>query len=151
MILHSARACKQLLWKPTENFPTRLLIHPKGLRVSLVLNIPQERELRRLIDYERATCSVEGELVYRCAFPFRPDDELQAELIERGALATKAEGRRGTIVVITSEGYSYFLEKARAERERVRREKRDARLIGFAAVLGAACVVVGFLLGRFVA
>lgn len=119
--------------------------------MSLVLNIPQERELRRLIDYERATCSVEGELVYRCAFPFRPDDELQAELIERGALATKTEGRRGTIVVITSEGYSYFLEKARAERERVRREKRDARLIGFAAVLGAACVVVGFLLGRFVA
>ena len=119
--------------------------------MSIVLNIPQERELQRLIDYERSTCSVEGELVYRCAFPYRPDDELQAELIDCGALATKAEGKRGTIVVITSEGYSYFLELRRAERERIRREKRDARLIGLSAFFAALCVIVGFLLGRFVA
>jgi len=119
--------------------------------VAISLNIPQERELARLIDYERSTCSVEGELVYRCAFPYRPDDELQAELIDAGALAAKAEGKRGTIVVITSDGYSFFLERNRAERERVRREKRDARLIGLSALFAALCVVAGFLLGRFLA
>ena len=85
------------------------------------------------------------------AFPYRPDDELQAELIDAGALAAKAEGKRGTIVVITSDGYSFFLERNRAERERVRREKRDARLIGLSALFAALCVVAGFLLGRFLA
>lgn len=119
--------------------------------MSIVLNIPQERELARLIDYKRATCSVDGELVYRCAFPYRPDDELQAELIDCGALAAKAEGKRGTIVVITSDGYSFFLERNRAERERARREKRDARLIGLSAFFAALCMAVGFLLGRFLA
>ena len=94
--------------------------------MAISLNIPQERELARLIDYERSTCSVEGELVYRCAFPYRPDDELQAELIDAGALAAKAEGKRGTIVVITSDGYSFFLERNRAERERVRRATRGS-------------------------
>lgn len=116
---------------------------------SLILNIPQERELQRLIDYERSTCSVEGDLVYRCAFPYRPEDELQAELIERGALAAKAEGKRGSIVVITSDGYSYFLEKRHEQAERKRREKRDARLIAWSALFAALCVVTGFLLGRF--
>ena len=32
------------------------------------LNLLQERELERLIDYERSTCTVNGDLVYRCAF-----------------------------------------------------------------------------------
>lgn len=63
--------------------------------MAISLNIPQERELARLIDYERSTCSVEG--------------------------------------------------------ERVRREKRDARLIGLSALFAALCVVAGFLLGRFLA
>ena len=121
----------------------------KGSAVpSLILNIPQERELQRLIDYERSTCSVEGDLVYRCAFPYRPEDELQAELIERGALAAKAEGKRGSIVVITSDGYSYFLEKRHEQAERKRREKRDARLIAWSALFAGLCVVIGFLLGR---
>ncbi len=119
--------------------------------MSIVLNIPQERELQRLIEYERSSCSVGGDLVYRCAFPYRPDDELQVELLERGALATKVEAKRGTIVVITSEGYSYFLEKRRDEIERRRREKRDARLIALSALFAALCVVAGFLLGRFLA
>ncbi|MEF9875494.1 MAG: hypothetical protein RSB04_05185 [Gordonibacter sp.] len=118
---------------------------------TLTLNIPQERELQRLIDYERSTCSVEGDLVYRCAFPYRPDDELQAELIEQGALAARAEGKRGAIVVITSDGYSYFLEKRREQVERKRREKRDARLIALSALFAALCIIIGFLLGRFFA
>ena len=119
--------------------------------MSITLNIPQERELQRLVDYERSTCSVDGELVYRCAFPHYPEDELQSELIERGALAVKPDPRRGAIVVITSDGYSYLLERHRAEFERVRREKRAVRLITLSALFGAACIVVGFLLGRFVA
>lgn len=118
--------------------------------MAIALNIPQERELQRLIDYERSTCSVNGELVYRCAFPYRPDDELQAELIEHGALAVKAEQRRGNIAVITSEGYSFFLEKRRAEAEKKRREKREIRLVLISVLLGALCVAAGFLLSRAV-
>ena len=71
--------------------------------MAISLNIPQERELARLIDYERSTCSVEGELVYRCAFPYRPDDELQAELdriVEEGmfniSIASYVEFPEGT-------------------------------------------------------
>ena len=59
---------------------------------TIELNLMQERELERLIDYERSTCTVGGDLVYRCAFPYRPEDDLQHELIERGALVQK--GRR---------------------------------------------------------
>lgn len=119
--------------------------------MSIFLNIPQEQELQRLINYERATCSVDGELVYRCAFPHYPEDELQAELIERGALAVKPDPKRGAIVVITSDGYSYILERQRAEFERVRREKREVRLVALSALFGATCILVGFLLGRFAA
>ena len=113
------------------------------------LNILQERELGRLIDYERSTCTVNGDLVYRCAFPFRPEDDLQMELIERGALAKKTDERRGAVVCITSDGYSYFPAKHEAEAERERARKRESRLIGLSALFAAASVVVGFFLGRF--
>ena len=67
------------------------------------LNIMQERELGRLLDYERATCTVDGDLVYHCAFPYRPDDDLQRELVERGALMQKIDDRRGTVVAGVAE------------------------------------------------
>lgn len=118
-------------------------------RVNAALNIPQERELRRLIDFERKTCSVDGELVYRCALPYRPDDELQSELIDHGMLAAHPDQRRGTIVVITTDGYSYFMEKARAEQERQRAHRREMRLVVAGVIAGALCVVAGFLLGHF--
>ena len=92
--------------------------------MTLELNLLQERELGRLIDYERATCTVNGELVYRCAFHYRPDDDLQCELIERGALARRADERRGSVVAITSDGYSYFPAKEREEAEARRRSRR---------------------------
>lgn len=117
--------------------------------MNAALNIPQERELKRLIDFERNTCSVDGELVYRCALPYRPNDELQAELIDHGMLATQPDQRRGTIVVITTDGYSYFMEKARDEHERQRAHRREMRLVVAGVVAGAICVIVGFLLGRF--
>ena len=121
----------------------------RGDRVNAALNIPQERELRRLIDFERKTCSVDGELVYRCALPYRPDDELQSELIDHGMLLADHDLRRGTIVVITTDGYSYFMEKARAEQERQRAHRREMRLVVAGVVAGALCVVAGFLLGHF--
>ena len=117
---------------------------------SIELNILQERELGRLLDYERATCTVDGELVYRCAFPYRPDDDLQRELIERGALAKRPDERRGTVVAITTDGYSYFPAKRREQEERLRDQKRDTRLIGMSAGFSAACIIVGFILGKFV-
>lgn len=116
--------------------------------MNAALNIPQERELRRLIDFERKTCSVDGELVYRCALPYRPDDELQSELINHGMLAVQPDQRRGSIVVITTDGYSYFMEKARAEQERQRALRREMRLVVAGVITGALCVVAGFLLGR---
>ena len=118
---------------------------------TISLNILQERELARLLDYERATCTVDGELVYRCAFPYRPDDDLQMELIESGALVAKQDEKRGVIVTITSGGRSYFPELQRAEAERLRHERRDTKLIALSAVFAALCVVAGFMLGRFVA
>lgn len=118
-------------------------------RVNAALNIPQERELKRLIDFERRTCSVDGELVYRCALPYRPEDELQAELIQHGMLATHPDSRRGTIVVITTDGYSYFMEKARAEKERKRSHRREMRLVLCGVIAGALCVIGGVLLGHF--
>ena len=118
--------------------------------MNAALNIPQERELRRLIDFERKTCSVDGELVYRCALPYRPDDELQSELIDHGMLAAHPDQRRGTIVVITTDGYYLdFMEKVRAEQERQRAHRREMRLVVAGVVAGALCVVAGFLLGHF--
>ena len=116
--------------------------------MTLELNHLQERELGRLIDYERATCTVNGELVYRCAFPYRPDDDLQCELIERGALARRADERRGSVVAITSDGYSYFPAKEREEAEARRRSRREVRLVALSALFSAVCMAVGFLLGR---
>lgn len=118
---------------------------------SIELNILQERELGRLLDYERATCTVDGELVYRCAFPLRPDDDLQRELIERGALAKRSDGKRGTVVAITTDGYSYFPAKRRAQEQQLRAQSRETRLVALSACFAAACVVIGFVLGRFVA
>ena len=71
---------------------------------TIELNLMQERELERLIDYERSTCTVGGDLVYRCAFPYRPEDDLQHELIERGALVQKKDDRHGTVVAFPSDG-----------------------------------------------
>ena len=110
------------------------------------LNILQERELARLLDYERATCTVDGDLVYHCAFPY-----LQVELIAHGALMQKIDDRRGTVVTITSDGYSYFPMLKQEEEERKRRERRETRLVGTAALFAALSVVIGFLLGKFFA
>lgn len=112
------------------------------------LNILQERELARLLDYERATCTVDGDLVYHCAFPYRPDDDLQVELIAHGALMQKIDDRRGTVVTITSDGYSYFPMLKQEEEERKRRERRETRLVGTAALFAALSVVIGFLFGK---
>lgn len=118
--------------------------------MSLTLNIAQERELRRLIEYERSTCSVNNDLVYRVAFPYRPDNDLQVELIEAGALATKDDSAHGTVVVITSEGYSYFPALAREQRKEKEQNRREAHLMGLTALFSALCMLAGFLLGYIV-
>ena len=67
------------------------------------LNILQERELARLLDYERATCTVDGDLVYHCAFPYRPDDDLQVELIAPRAPPAQIAARRRTVAPCTTD------------------------------------------------
>lgn len=116
----------------------------------LSLNYCQENELARLLDYEYATCSANGQLVYHCAFPYRPDDELQCELIERGVLARRFDEQRQSVVIITSEGYSYFPAKQQEAEERKRARQHEASMVAFSAVFGVLCVLLGFLLGHYV-
>lgn len=115
------------------------------------LNIPQERELHRLLEYERATCGGSGEAMFRCAFPVRENDTLQAELIDKGMLAIRSDQRRGSVVVITSDGYSYFAELQRDEMERAREQRRDVRIATYSVMLGAICAIVGFIIGHIFA
>lgn len=111
------------------------------------LNMAQERELYRLIEYERSVSKSGQHAAYRCAFPYRPGNELQMELVEARMLAVRDDRERGKIVVITSDGYSYFPEKERAEAEEERRSKRDSHLIGLTALFSALCMLAGFLVG----
>lgn len=57
------------------------------------LNIQQEMELIMLIEFERAKSATAEGQGRRCAFPFRPDNQLQAELVSLGALARYPEQR----------------------------------------------------------
>ncbi len=118
--------------------------------MSLLLNLAQERELHRLIDYERSLGNANADPMFRCAFPYRPGNDLQAELIDLGALSIKSDPRHGTIVVISSAGYSHFPELAREEQEQLARSRRDSRLIGLTALFSVLSVLVGFLLGFLV-
>lgn len=115
--------------------------------MSLLLNLAQERELHRLIDYERSLGDANADPMFRCAFPYRPDNDLQAELIDLDALSVKSDPRHGAIVVISSAGYSHFPERAYEEQERLARSRRDSRLIGLTALFSVLSVVAGFLLG----
>lgn len=114
------------------------------------LNIPQEQELHRLLEYERHACGDEGG-IGRVAFPYRPNDMLQSELVQKGMLTVRDSTSHGAVVLISSDGYSYFAELQRMEVERRRASQRDLRIETFAVMLGAICVIVGFLLGRFLA
>ena len=53
------------------------------------LNSRQMAELERLVAFERDRCSADGMVVYQCAFPLRPQDPLQAELVDAGVLVVK--------------------------------------------------------------
>ena len=119
----------------------------KGRAVAVLLNMTQERELHRLIEYERALGRQKDNPAFRCAFPHRPENDLQAELIDAGALGLKSDPRHGNIVVISSAGYSYFPEMARHEAEQAARQRREVHLIGLTALFSALCMAVGFLLG----
>ena len=59
----------------------------------------------------------------------------------------KIDDRRGTVVTITSDGYSYFPMLKAGGRGAQRRERRETRLVGTAALFAALSVVIGFLLG----
>ena len=82
---------------------------------AIPLNIAQERELHRLLEYERRNCSAGNELVYHCAFPYRPDNDLQAELIDAGYLVAKADRAHGTIVRITTKSTDETTKNATGE------------------------------------
>ena len=118
------------------------------------LNIQQEMELIRLIEFERAKSATAEHRGLQCAFPYRPDDRLQAELISLGALAVVArkqpDGSANPIVAITSQGYSFFTEKARRERDLRRQQRRDYTLVLISGAFAMLCTVIGFLVGRMV-
>lgn len=120
----------------------------------IYLNIQQEMELIRLIEFERAkSASMPGE-GRRCAFPLRPENRLQTELISLGALDVVsqrvADGSTQPVVTITDEGYTFFTEKARREREERRQQRRDYLLVLISGAFAMLCTVIGFLIGRIV-
>ena len=51
---------------------------------------------------------------------------------------------------LDTDGYSYFPAKRKEQEERNRDKHHDTRLVGLSACFAAACVIIGFLLGRFV-
>ncbi|MEG0758084.1 MAG: hypothetical protein RR505_06720 [Raoultibacter sp.] len=118
------------------------------------LNIQQEMELIRLIEFERAKSVSMGSEGRKCAFPYRPDNTLQAELISLGALAVMpqqtADGATQPIVTITNEGYTFFTEKARREREDRKQQRRDYILVLISGAFAMLCTVIGFLIGKIV-
>ena len=122
------------------------------LMAQIHLNIQQEMELIRLIEFERAKSATAEGRGRRCAFPYRPDNQLQGELVSLGALAlmpqTAPDGTTEPVVTITSAGYSFFTEKARRERELRRQQRRDYLLVLISGAFAMLCTVIGFLIGR---
>lgn len=118
------------------------------------LNIQQEMELVRLIEFERAKSSSMSGESRKCAFPYRPDNVLQTELVSLGALAVMsqqtANGATQPIVTITNEGYAFFTERARREREERKQQRRDYVLVLISGAFAMLCTVIGFLIGRIV-
>ena len=117
--------------------------------MSLHLNYEQERELYRMLVYESRTCARNGKLVYHCAFPTRLNDALQQELVNKGMLERRADPARGPVVVITSDGYSYFPELDREEERELDRRRHERGLVVRTAIFCIVCLVVGVLLGHF--
>ena len=112
------------------------------------LNYMQERELHRLLEYERRVCRrPDGRIVGQCAFPSRPDNDLQRELIAAGALVRRVDNMRGSIVVITSDGYSYFPELARIEQREIDQRRHERNMVVLTGVFCVICLIVGFVLG----
>lgn len=112
------------------------------------LNGRQMAELQRLVEFERDKCSASGMVVYQCAFPLRPHDPLQAELVESGVLAVKttAESDR-PFVAITREGYAFVEEREEAELEQRRQERRDWTVVLVSGLFGMLCTIIGVFVG----
>ena len=105
------------------------------------LNSRQAAELERLIAFERDRCSADGMVVYQCAFPLRPQDALQAELVDRGMLEVKTSADSDRpFVVISAEGYSYV---DRIEEE----DRRDWLIVLVSGLFGMLCTLIGLLIG----
>lgn len=116
------------------------------------LNGRQLAELQRLVDFERDKCSASGMVVYQCAFPLRPHDPLQAELVEAGVLAVKSSADSDKpFVAITQEGYALIEEREEADREQRRMERRDWTVVLVSGLFAMLCTVIGVLLGMSLA
>lgn len=111
------------------------------------LNIPQERELHRLLQFERDHCATSADGPGRAVLPYLPNNRLQAELIEKGVLELRRDGSRGPVVVISSDGYSYFAELQREEYELEVQHQREMALASRVSRTAIFCVVLGVILG----
>ena len=112
------------------------------------LNSRQAAELERLIAFERDCCSADGMVVYQCAFPLRPQDALQAELVDRGMLEVKTSADSDRpFVVISAEGYSYVDRIEEEDRRERRLERRDWLIVLVSGLFGMLCTLIGLLIG----
>ncbi len=112
------------------------------------LNSRQLAELERLIAFERDRCSADGMVVYQCAFPLRPHDPLQAELVDAGVLAVKTSADSDRpFVVISPDGYACVDRIEERERRERRWERRDWLIVLVSGLFGMLCTLIGLLIG----
>lgn len=112
------------------------------------LNSRQAAELERLIAFERDRCSADGMVVYQCAFPLRPQDPLQAELVDAGVLVVKTSADSDRpFVVIAPEGYACIDRVEEQERRERYWERRDWAIVLIAGLFGMLCTLIGLLIG----
>ena len=111
-----------------------------------------EAELFGLVRFERDKNAALGAAPRRCAFPFRPDNPLQAALVEAGVLEVvtqrRADGSLHHAVALTQDAYAHVAERERAEREARRQSRRDWALVITAAAFSLLGMLIGFLVGQ---
>ena len=108
------------IMKPKRNAPS-LRSSPEGFHTTIDLNILQERRLARLLDYERATCTVDEthDLVYHCAnFPIAPTTTCGRASTRNGALMQKSDDRAAPWSPSRRTDTPYFLMLKQEEEER---------------------------------
>ena len=95
-----------------------------------------------------STCARAARAQAPFAFPLRPQDALQAELVDRGMLEVKTSADSDRpFIVISAEGYSYVDRIEEEDRRERRLERRDWLIVLVSGLFGMLCTLIGLLIG----